>query len=315
MSEGLRFVSPLERVLFFRSVGIAAGLPDEDVIRLVQSATEKRFSAGQTIVGEGEPVRHVYIVVDGQVEIDHGHAFEVVGPGQGVGWLRFTGQYDTYLPIRARTDCTVLEQSAAVSFDNLLHSPRFLEIALRDQARRLIEARGSLPADPNDPPDATPGTPDPKAPTLSDRLASLIEPGRPWSDANLDALVTICRHLRDVRYDQGEVLWRPDDPSESGLFISYGLVDCTNKDGQSVRVGHDYGIGFMDALAGLPRSYTAVAATDVHGWVWNFATSMVIIENQPSMGMKLLQTLARTLHDTYASRLTPKEDELRVPAK
>lgn len=88
---------------------------------LASQFVEKKYKAGETIIEQGEPATHFYVVKDGNVEVsqtvDTGTAVreDVInqfGPGQSFGETAILRRSARTASVRAMTECTVLELSA-----------------------------------------------------------------------------------------------------------------------------------------------------------------------------------------------------------
>jgi hypothetical protein len=88
---------------------------------LASQFIEQTYKAGDTIVEQGEPATHFYVVKDGNVEVsqkvDTGTAIreDVInqfGAGQSFGETAILRRTSRTATVRALTDCTVLELSA-----------------------------------------------------------------------------------------------------------------------------------------------------------------------------------------------------------
>lgn len=88
---------------------------------LASQFQEKKYKAGDTIIEQGDPATHFYVIKDGNVEvsqtIDSGAArredvINQFGPGQSFGETAILRRTARTATVRALTDCTVLELSA-----------------------------------------------------------------------------------------------------------------------------------------------------------------------------------------------------------
>jgi hypothetical protein len=88
---------------------------------LASQFVEKKYKAGDTIIEQGEPATHFYVVKDGSVEVTQtvntGTALreDVInqfGPGQSFGETAILRRSARTASVRAMTDCVVLELSA-----------------------------------------------------------------------------------------------------------------------------------------------------------------------------------------------------------
>jgi hypothetical protein len=88
---------------------------------LASQFLEVKYKAGDTIIEQGDPATHFYVVKDGNVEVSQtvntGTAMreDVInqfGPGQSFGETAILRRTSRTASVRALTDCTVLELSA-----------------------------------------------------------------------------------------------------------------------------------------------------------------------------------------------------------
>jgi CRP-like cAMP-binding protein len=79
------------------------------------------------------------------------------------------------------------------------------------------------------------------------------------------------------------------------LRIVYGIVRCAAADASEVRVGSEFVLGGMDAWSMQPRSYSAVAETDVVAFRTDLDDLLEVLELQPDLALALLAVLARAL--------------------
>jgi hypothetical protein len=88
---------------------------------LASQFLEKKYKAGETIIEQGDPATHFYVVKDGNVEVsqsvDTGTArredvINQFGPGQSFGETAILRRSARTASVRALSDCVVLELSA-----------------------------------------------------------------------------------------------------------------------------------------------------------------------------------------------------------
>jgi CRP/FNR family transcriptional regulator, cyclic AMP receptor protein len=83
------------------------GLNAHQLQLLTDSAMEKQFDAGQSILEEGSPANRFYLILEGKVVLeskleDHGMVpIETLGPGEDLGWSWLFPPYDLQLSARA----------------------------------------------------------------------------------------------------------------------------------------------------------------------------------------------------------------------
>ena len=62
-------MSTLERVFFLKSVSLFHPIPGEELGSLASILQEVAFAPGETFIRQGEAAHHLYIIVEGEVEI------------------------------------------------------------------------------------------------------------------------------------------------------------------------------------------------------------------------------------------------------
>ena len=80
-------------------------------------------------------------------------------------------------------------------------------------------------------------------------------------------------------------------------LIRYGGVTSTAPDGSVTRMGAGFGLGLFHAMAGVPRSETTVADTDLVALRWETATFYAVLENDPALTLRLLAMISSRLSD------------------
>ena len=88
---------------------------------LASQFLEVKYKAGDTIIEQGEPATHFYVVKDGNVEVSQSvntgaavreDVINQFGPGQSFGETAILRRSSRTASVRALSDCTVLELSA-----------------------------------------------------------------------------------------------------------------------------------------------------------------------------------------------------------
>ena len=77
-----------DRMLAVRALPNFHGLSDDSLLQIVEHARERRFRAGEELLVEGQPVEHIYIVINGAVTTSRdGKTFLVITDNGAVGIL------------------------------------------------------------------------------------------------------------------------------------------------------------------------------------------------------------------------------------
>ncbi len=299
MSHKVRFVSPLDLLLYFRSLGFADGVTNLDLANMAANATERFVPAGAYLLKADEPLEKVFITVEGRIEIDAGTYTDIVEPPSGINWLQLHGGFQTNRPARALVDSLVLEIDASRQIETLERNPRLIEHTLKNYAEYILLLRQGLPMHPENATPAEIGEPPARKLTLIERLSQVTGPGDIWEFANLDAVLTIVRAMDQTSFKKGDVLWERGARSPYLWSLVCGKVACTSADGVSVEVGAGFGLGIYDAIARAPRAFRAVATHDGVALRSNIDELLAVLENHSDMAMSVLSMLARVLSSAY----------------
>lgn len=295
----VRTLSPLERILVLRSMQTLEGLTSEDLARFAQLMTERQVEAGAPIAVAGTPITETFILLEGEAAVLwDGHRAPLTPP-QGIGWLRLISGAGTNRQVEAVTPCELLAVDAAGVLRLLEQSPDLVEHNLRRFMQAILRLRGALPEGGSTRGQAPMGTRPERPLELIDRLQIMEETSPLWKRANMDALVTLARGMRELHLPAGTELWPLGARSDFGFMIRYGQVRCTAPDGGETWVGAGFGLGFFDAMAGAPRSQAAVADTDLVLLRWEVQRLYAVLENDARTAMFLLGSFARQAAELY----------------
>lgn len=287
-----------DRVLLLRSLPSFAGLDDAGLTLLAEHARTRSFRAGETVIAEGRPLSHVYIVVSGQITSNRlGKRVAVVTRSRGVGLLSVLARDSNGVDAVADVDTLTLEVPADALQDALEENFSMLRNSLRLSAAALVAKRGNLPASPDRPGPQTLGEYRERPRTMVELMLLLGKTGV-FSGVNIDALVAVARTTREVRIAEGEVLWRIGEPSTFWMRVDYGRVRCTAADGRHVDVGPDFILGNLDCFGQAPRSYEARTDTRIIGYRTELDGFLAILETHFQMARDLIAIISKALLET-----------------
>lgn len=295
----VRFLSPLDLLLYFRSMGMSKSITNEDLAALAFGAREVFLREGTQLLAADQPVEKAFIVVEGKLEIDAGSYTEVVEAPTGLNWLRLHGQFETNRAVQALTDCLVLEIEASRMVDLIERNARMAEFSIRAYSSNLLRLRDGLPVHPDNAEPADPGVRPAHALTLVERLTALTAPGALWEHANLEAVIGLVWAMDEMPFKKGDVLWEAGETTSEFLRLVHGTIRSTNPEGRSAEVGAGFTLGVNAGLSGNPRGSTAIATTDGMALCSNADNLLAELETHPDMRLSLLAVIARALSEEY----------------
>ena len=251
MPRDARFVGPVERLLYLRSLPGFVSLGASELATIAYETRERFFKRGQRLFTEGEAARAVHFLVEGRVSVrSQGRILQLIEPPYTVGFLPVLARGNQHVEARVESDTLTLELPAESVHDAFEDSFALLETGVRQLARqfaevqRKLELRGLVERAP--PVD----TPYPEAELdLVERLVALRRTG-PYVAASLDSLTGLVRRMQEVRFEPGDVLWEEKDPSTYGIHVVHGTVMCVGDDGlRRFPMGPGSVIGYSEILA------------------------------------------------------------------
>lgn len=287
-----QFVTLRDRLVYLRSLPEMVDLPVDSLATFAQALEEHRVPRNTVLVGAGEPLTHAYFLVEGVIGlyVDDERITEILPPNEVAAMGVLAELSGPPGNIAAETDCLLLRIDARSLRSLQENDTRILFGTLRSVSQIVLKARGSLPFDPNNPPEADPGEPPERRLDFVDKLLWLHQTGV-FAASSLDALGELARHYEEVHYEAGEAIWRRGDRSPFVLLVLSGLIECSSADGSGL-IGSEYTLGFFDGVGRLPRAYDAIAQTKVVALRLEVRAFLDVLEDQFDLALSALQTLA-----------------------
>lgn len=287
---GVRFIGPLETALHLRSLPLLKDLPPCELAVVTQQARERSFPSGTEVLRPGEPVPSFHVVVEGALRARGGeHGDERVGPGGVVGLLTLLARDEAGLQVVAEEDSLTLEIDADQLADVFEDQSFILHHQIQALARQLLEEREQLP-------DGAWLAPAQDVPVAGDAPLDLVERlmlvGPNQNRQSVDALVALVQEARELRFPEGELLWRVGDPSGFSDLIVDGSVTCRLPQGQSFRCGRGYPLGDLESVAAVPRWYDATAEAPLRVLRSRTEVFLDLLEDHFEMATSFLAGLA-----------------------
>jgi CRP-like cAMP-binding protein len=139
-------LSTIERVLFLKGAELFDQIPGEDLVPVALVAQEVHFSAGETMIRQGEPGDCLYIIVDGEASI------VIRGVGQvavrqarnSLGEMGLLSRQPRSADCVAVTDVTALRIDQDDFWELLAEKPPLALGVIRALSQRLDEAVANL---------------------------------------------------------------------------------------------------------------------------------------------------------------------------
>ncbi len=300
-----RLVSPVERLLYLKSLPTLAGLPAAELASLADRAVERFFSRGAVILREGRPVTAIYLVVEGALVVHRRGQFVArVGPGAGVGGLGLFARDPEGAQVSAEEDTLTLELDSDTLLEVLEDRFPVLLHMVRDLARQVVDLITRLRLDPatGSPPFELPVDPSQEL-DLVQRIFFLRKMAV-FERASINALAELSRQATQVRFPPGTTLWHEGDPSPGIYLVASGTVLATSEGrGLRFRFGPGSAVGAVEATADLPRFYDAVTETEVVALQGSNEALIDVFEDNFEMAMDYLAVLARFMLNVLEARL------------
>ena len=284
-----------DRVLLLRAMPNLASLDEHTITSIAEQSRVRRFRAGRFLIRETEPVDRAFIVFEGQVTVSRqGRIFSKIDRYGAVGLVSIMARDNLGIEAQAITTTLALEVPADALRTNMYTNFSLVSSAMRELALQVLHARGNLPAVPRSGEKLDTGTWRTRELTMVERLLQLR--ATPFGQrANLDALAELARSIKEVRFAEGDIIWRPGDAADHWVRIDYGRVSCETPEGRRVEVASGYAIGIFDALAGVPRGYTAKAETPLILLRTNLIDHLAVLEVHVPLAAEMTGLLARAL--------------------
>lgn len=285
-----------DRVLTLRSYPMFEGLDDDAFLLLAEHGTSANYSDGEIISTEGEPLRSLCLVVEGEISVSRqGQVITVRKAGDAYGGLPVLARVPATLAVAVGNTST-LEIPAPAFEAALTQNFSLLRSTLRQLGTSVLAMRGNLPSLPNGQSSVNEGTYYEQPRTLVERLINLRQGN--FRHMNMEALIDLARSMVELRLPAGTLLWSAGDASTHALHIDVGRVRCSERDGRSATVGHGFTIGVLDVWTGS-RVYEARAETPLIAFRIDIEGFLALLEAHPEVGLDLLRGFARDLLEGY----------------
>lgn len=293
------FVGQLERVLALRSFQAFRELSPAELATIAEHTRPRLFPRGALLLREDRPVRALYFIVQGLVEVSK----------QGTESARRLVAHETVGALAALTDnphgerAVALEDTITLEFDRddmeevfednfpiFLAALRSLAVTHLRLRKRLGPGAGFVPVTEDG--SETRST-EPLG--LAERIM-LLRSTMSFAQARIEALADIAQEAREISVARGQELWRLGDSATYILVVTEGRLLCTTENqAQRFEIGNKSLAGGLDALAGQPRWYDAVAATPFRALRIEIQSLLDVIEDNMEMAIDILRVFAQVI--------------------
>jgi len=284
-----------DHLLLLRSLPAFAPIEDGALLLLAEHARVRRVRAGYRLLHPQEPIRHVYLVLEGSVRWSRkGEPHQVAERHQAVGWIALMAREEGVEAV-AETSTLVLELPADILEHSLEDHFAITRNLLRLGASYLVDLRSGLPAAAGQAPPAQPGVKRAAKRTLVERVMGMRS-APIFKRASVEAVIALARSWQEVRIAPGDDLWGAGDDATFWVLVEYGRIRCSAGD-RHVDVGAGFVLGILDAIGQLPRSYGARAETEVIGSRIDLEGFLGVLETHFDLAREFVAYLARTALD------------------
>jgi CRP/FNR family transcriptional regulator len=133
-------LTTIEKALFLKELEFFEHVPIEQAAAVAALSIEVEFEPGATIISQGEPAEHIYLVIEGNAIAEKsGIVVTVFGPGRGFGDLSLVENARYGLTVRAAEHLHVLRFSLDEFVETMLEHPEIAVGIVRALAVRLAE--------------------------------------------------------------------------------------------------------------------------------------------------------------------------------
>ena len=293
MPDAALLVGPLDRVLFFKTLPAFEHLSAGHLAALAAIARETFFPKGSTLLESPEVGRAFFVVVDGRVNVaQSGQQQREVGPGESVGLLGLLARSRRPFVATATVDTLALRLDWEDHVELCEQHFPIVQQYLRYLSRTLVDVLKVFPGFDASVRRGSIAPPTDRALDVVERFLALRATGV-FPESAPDALAELARHVREVRFAAGEVVWRCGDRAEDFFAIVEGsLAHWCRGDGAAASVEAVQTVGMHEALFQGERWSDLTAATRATALRIGVQAVLDIMEDHFDMAMDFLALLA-----------------------
>jgi len=296
MRNGRDLVDLTERMIYLRSIPVAAELP-APVLKVIASyLVERSFPKGGHLMRQDEPFGALQFLIDGKVSLVRNDvAIGQLAPPQSLGFLAILASSDGTYDAKAETDVKSLELDGDALIELMEDHGELLLATLRYLCDRLLYEIKELPNEALTQRFAGDDYPVPNRPLDLVERVVYLRSLRAFARANLNQLAQMAREIEERRAPAGELLWSAGDPSSHSCILLAGSVECRTPDGRSWVAGPRSVVGGLEAIAGHPRWFSLHAKTPIVAFFDPIDAFVGLLEDDFAMARDFISMLAGEL--------------------
>jgi CRP-like cAMP-binding protein len=289
-------IGPLDQIRSLRRLfGIQTGISSAPLAALAAHAITVRIPAGTELHSPEEPVRDVYLIIDGEIAAQYGSAYRAYGPQSAIGVLASIARVNNGFHSWALRDTLALSLRVEDMLEVYEDHFELMYAALRSLSRDGIELRKQMKPHAGFSNVVPVGVVCPTRPLdLVERILALRHTFG-LGHSHVDELAELARSSNEVRYPAGTSLWTVDAPAETMLLVICGSIRGSTRDGLSFQLGAGDIVGGLGMVAELPRWFSATVQEPVVALSMEREVLIDLLEDQPELAFDFLQLMATAL--------------------
>src|SRR5688500_3362859 len=118
-----------------------------------------------------------------------------------------------------------------------------------------------------------------------------------FKECSKKELQAVSRLVTPVQVNTGKVLTREGEPGREFMIIASGTASVRRKGRKVATLGPGDFFGELSLLAGVPRTATVIAETDMVVEALNRAEFATLLDESPSIARKVMSAVAKRSYD------------------
>ncbi len=302
-----------ERIIYLRSIPVAASLPPRVLHAIAGHLRERSFAAGEVILRDADPIEGLLLFTEGGVRLTRkGQPKGELKAPQTLGFLGILSRSDSPYDAVVEAPSHALELPTDALLEVMEDHFEFFLATLRYVAERLLQELKELPEKALSLPFEDEPMPPQAELDLVERIFFLRKISA-FSSANVNALAIVSNQVVERRYGKGELLWRVGATADTAVMLVSGTVACVSSAGKRFRLGPGTIVGGVENLAGQPHWYDVHTETPVLILEARGDQLLDIFEENFAMAMNFLAAISGYLQFVVDQRIALGLGGIEVP--